>query len=223
MGRANLLGRADPLRGDFDDLLQALERQRQVGAALGSGNGVDLVDDHPADTGQRLAGLGGEQQEQRFRGGDEDVGWVAQHLSAFFRRRVSGPEEGVECRERRAAKTGGGVANSCQGSPEVPVDVVGQRLEGRHVQDPASLLAVGNCLVEETVEDPEKCCQRLSGPGRGVDEGVVAARDCLPSRLLSGGRLGKRGREPGSGGRAETLERIHPTRVRDKWDKTRGG
>ena len=46
-----------PMRcgGSLADLLEPLERERHVGAALGGGQGVDLVDDDPLDAAQRLA------------------------------------------------------------------------------------------------------------------------------------------------------------------------
>ncbi len=47
---------ADPLRRAFGDLLEPFERERQVGAALGGGHRVDLVDDHGLDADERLAG-----------------------------------------------------------------------------------------------------------------------------------------------------------------------
>ena len=54
--------------------VEPLEREREVGAALGAGDGVHLVDDHRLDAAQRLAGRRGEQQEQRLGRGDQDVG-----------------------------------------------------------------------------------------------------------------------------------------------------
>ena len=46
-----------PMRcgGRAGDLLEPLERQGEVGAALGGGEGVDLVDDHGLDADERLA------------------------------------------------------------------------------------------------------------------------------------------------------------------------
>jgi len=38
------------------DLFQSLERERQVRAALGAGDGMDLVDDHPAHALEDLFG-----------------------------------------------------------------------------------------------------------------------------------------------------------------------
>ena len=49
----------DPLRLgaalSADQVVEALEGQGEVGAALGLGDGVDLVDDHRLDAGQDLA------------------------------------------------------------------------------------------------------------------------------------------------------------------------
>jgi hypothetical protein len=44
---------------------------------------VHLVDDHGVHAAQHLAGRRGQQQEQRLRGGDEDVGWVAGEAAAL--------------------------------------------------------------------------------------------------------------------------------------------
>jgi hypothetical protein len=48
-------GKTDPLRRGVGYLLETLQGQRQVGAAFGAGNGMDLVGDDPADTVQDLA------------------------------------------------------------------------------------------------------------------------------------------------------------------------
>ena len=64
---------ADPLRRPLEQRVEPLERQRQVRAALGAGDGVHLVDDHRLDPAQRLARLRGEQQEERLGRRDQDV------------------------------------------------------------------------------------------------------------------------------------------------------
>ena len=66
-------GQTDPLRVFVSERGKALERQRQVRAALRRCHRVHLVDDHPADRAQRLARLGPEDQVQRFRRRDEDL------------------------------------------------------------------------------------------------------------------------------------------------------
>ena len=53
--------------------LQPLQAERQVGAPLGPGDGVDLVDDDVLDGTETLARLAGQEQVQRFGRGDEDV------------------------------------------------------------------------------------------------------------------------------------------------------
>ena len=62
--RAHGGGQPDALRRALEQGVESLERQRQVGSALGARDGVDLVDDDRVDAAQGLAGLGGEQQEE---------------------------------------------------------------------------------------------------------------------------------------------------------------
>ena len=64
---------ADPLRRLVEQRVEPLEREREVGAALGAGDGVDLVDDHGLDPAQRLARLRGQHQEERLGRRDQDV------------------------------------------------------------------------------------------------------------------------------------------------------
>ena len=80
--RADRRRQADPLGGPLEQRVEALERQREVRAALGAGDGVHLVDDHGLDAAQRLAGLRGEHQEQRLGRGDEDVRRSASRATA---------------------------------------------------------------------------------------------------------------------------------------------
>ena len=60
LDRPDRRGQADPLRRPVEQCVEALQRQREVGAALGAGDGVHLVDDHRLDAAQRLARLRGE-------------------------------------------------------------------------------------------------------------------------------------------------------------------
>ena len=85
--------------------VEPLKRQRQVRAPLGPGDRVDLVHDDRLDPAQRLPRLRGEQQEQRFRGGDEDVGRLASRACAALRPRCprSAPPPGCPARAARAA------------------------------------------------------------------------------------------------------------------------
>ena len=62
---------------------EPLERQRQVRAALGRHERVDLVDDDRVDGAQRLARVRREQQVERLRRRDQDVGRLALEAGAF--------------------------------------------------------------------------------------------------------------------------------------------
>ena len=98
---------ADPLhpRGQ---LLEPFERQRQVGAALGRHQRVDLVDDHRVDRAQRFARVRGQQQIERLGRGDQDVGRLALEAGALGRRRVAGADGNRRdvVRRRRAPPRG---------------------------------------------------------------------------------------------------------------------
>ena len=52
-------------------------------AAFGGGEVVNLVHDHGGDAREGVAGGAGEHEVEGFRGGDENVGWVADELAAF--------------------------------------------------------------------------------------------------------------------------------------------
>ena len=83
---------ADPLHGPARLALEPLERERQVGAALGLRDRVDLVDDHPLRVAQELARARGEHQVERLGRRDQDVRRLAEHRRALLLRRVAGPD-----------------------------------------------------------------------------------------------------------------------------------
>ena len=86
-------GEADALRRlARADVVEALQRERQVGAALGLRHRVDLVHDHPLGAAQDLARPRGEHQVERLGRGDEHVGRLAQHLLALALGRVTGAD-----------------------------------------------------------------------------------------------------------------------------------
>ena len=77
--------------------LQALQAEREVGAALRPGDGVDLVHDDVLDAGQDLAGLAGQQQVEALRRGDQDVRRVAGEVAAIGGRGVAGAATRWRC------------------------------------------------------------------------------------------------------------------------------
>ena len=119
-----LLRRALPRRR-VDQVLEPLQGQRQVGAPLGLGDRVDLVDDHRLDRGEDLAGARGEHQVERLGGGDQDVGRRFAHRPALGLAGVAGPQADRDLG-----------ADPPQRRPQVALDVVGERLQRRDVDDP---------------------------------------------------------------------------------------
>jgi hypothetical protein len=64
---AHRRGQPDPSCGSVEQRVEPLQRERQVSTALGAGDGVHLVDDDGLDAAQRLAGLRGQEEEERLR------------------------------------------------------------------------------------------------------------------------------------------------------------
>ena len=150
-------------------------------SALGPGDGVDLVEDDGLDPMQRLARLRGQQEVERLRSRDEDVGRALEHPPALVGRRVARAhadgELGAQPRER---------------APQVPLDVVVERLERGDVEKAQT---VAGRLVEP-IDAGEEGSEGLAGSGRGLDEDVPAACDRRPAELLRAGRLGECTLEP---------------------------
>jgi len=76
-------GQADALHRVFGDDVKAFQGQRQVGAALGGGYRMDLVDDDPADRPEDLVGTAGQQQVERLGRRDQNVWRGAGNVAAF--------------------------------------------------------------------------------------------------------------------------------------------
>ncbi len=172
----------DPLHVAPRLLDQPLQRDRQVRAALGLRDGVDLVQDHGLRALEDRARPGGQHQVERLRRRDQHVRRVLDHVAPLLLRRVAGPDRDVELR-----------ADPAQRRAEVLLDVVGERLQRRDVDEPR--LLVGG-LGDELVEPVEERRQRLARPGRGGDQDVLAGGDRRPRLRLRGGRLSERTAEP---------------------------
>ena len=113
-------------------------RERQVGAALGPGDRVHLVDDHRLHAAQRLPGRRGEQQEQRLGRGDEDVRRAAGEGPPLVGRGVAGAHADADV-GRCHPEPVGRVADAGQRRAQVALDVDGERLERGDVEHPAPL------------------------------------------------------------------------------------
>ena len=78
--------------------VQALQRHREMGAARAARQRVHLVDDDPLHAPEGLPRLGREQQEQRFRRGDQHVRRFAGQLPPLIRGGVARPHRDVDVR-----------------------------------------------------------------------------------------------------------------------------
>ena len=154
---------------------QPLERQRQVRAALGRGDRVDLVDDHRLRR-PRTARCA---RPVSIRYSDSGVvirmsgGWRSIAL-ALALRRVAGPDGdrqlGADPAQRRA---------------EVAVDVVGERLQRRDVDEARSRRSgPARPAAGQPVDRPQERRQRLARAGRRRDQHVLAGRDRRPRLRL---------------------------------------
>jgi len=172
---------SDPLQRPVEKPLQTLEGECEVRSALGPRDGVDLVEDDSLDPMQRLARLRGQQEVERLGSRDEDVGRPLEHPPALVSRRVArahaDSELGAQPRER---------------APQVPLDVVVERLERGDVEQAET--STGRLV--EPIDAGEECSEGLAGSGRRLDEDVPAARDRRPAELLRLRRLGECALEP---------------------------
>jgi hypothetical protein len=180
-----------------DQLVQPLERERQVRAALVARHRVDLIHDHGADVRQPgSARRRGEQDEQRLGRGDEDVRWPLPRLAPLVRGRVA--------RAHRGADHGGGQAGRHRGGGElgerlvqVAPHVVGEGLQRRDVEDMRAIVErPGDGLAEELIDTGEEGGERLAGARRRSEEDVLAGGDQGPGLSLDRGGLRKPRAEP---------------------------
>ncbi len=185
-------GKADALERLGGEPLQPLEAEREVGTALGPGDGVHLVHDHEADGAERLSRAGGQQEEEGLGGRDEDVRRVPEHRRALFRRGVPGANADRELR-----------ANARQGAAEVALDVVVERLERADVEHLDAFAG------RRAVEGPEERGERLPRAGRRLDQRVLSRRDRRPAAFLGRRRRVEGLLEPAADGGAERGEGAH--------------
>ncbi len=129
----------DALGRPVGELLEPLQRQGQVGAPLGAGHGVDLVDDHVLD--RRRASTRAWDVSSRY--SDSGVvirmsgGWRGQ-AAALLRRGVPGAGRHPDRRARSTPEPAGLAGDAGQRGPQVALDVVGQRLERARRRGPGS-------------------------------------------------------------------------------------
>ena len=64
-------------------MFEPFQGEGEVNSAFRAGDGVDFVDDDGGDGAEDGGRLGGEHEVGGFRGGDENVGWVANVGGSF--------------------------------------------------------------------------------------------------------------------------------------------
>ncbi len=205
----------DALRRFLGECLEPLERQRHVCAALGAGEGVDLVDDHPLDAAQRLARLRGEQQVERLGRGDQDVRRPLAERAPLLGRRVAGAHRHLNiARQVVLAAIARRQRDTGERRTKVAVHVVNERLQRRNVEDAqAAQRIVGDRLAHQPIEAPQERGERLARAGGSADQRVLTGRDGRPAQGLGGSRRIERGSEPIARGGRERGERINRRRV----------
>ena len=198
-GSAGAAGRRQPDAAGVAPGLrrEPLERDGQVGPALGRHQGVDLVDDQVLDgLPVRPPGLLAQQQREALGRGDQQVRRVVAELAALVGRGVPGPHADAD----RAGVQLEPAGDPLQRRGEVPLDVVAEAPQGRDVDAAqAGAERPGLVLAEEPVEDRQERGEGLAGPRRRDQQHVLARRDRRPGQLLAGRRaLGERRLEPGA-------------------------
>ncbi len=189
-----------PLVAEVGEALESFEGKGEVGAPLGGRHRVDLVDDHVLHRPQHLAGLRREHEVEGLGGGDEDVGRVADQVAPVGLGRVAGAGGDADVGHRQAPPLGLH-RHPRQGGTQVALDVVGEGLQRRDVEDlqPEFLVGRRRGGGGQPVEGPQEGGERLARPGGGEDEGVRAAADGLPAPLLGLGGGLEGALEPGAG------------------------
>ena len=136
--RAHRRRQADPPGGAVQQLVQPLQGQGEMRAALRPGDGVHLVQDHRLHAAQRLPGGGGEHQEQRLGGGDQDVRRAGGQGAALGGRGVAGADAHPDLRLGQA-EAHRLLPDAGERAAQIALDVHREGLQRRDVQHPAAL------------------------------------------------------------------------------------
>ena len=187
--RAGAASRTSPIRctPPAAQRLQPLERKRQVRPPLGRHQGVDLVNDDRLERSQHVARVRGEQQVQRFGRGDQQIRRLALESGPVRGGRVARANRHRRHGHRHARRRGG-LGDADERRAQIALDVDGERLERRDVEDAAALPFGRRRLKHQPVQAPEKRRQRLARSGGRQNQRRCAAGDGGPAGLLRGCR-----------------------------------
>jgi hypothetical protein len=176
---------ADALRVPLRQVGEPFERQREMRAALGRRQCMNLVDDHGLDRGERLRRPRSEDEIQRLGSGDQDLRRVARLLRTLALRRVARAHRDAR-RPERQFEALGDPCDARERGAQVALDVVHERLQRRDVEYAHAGGRGG--LRSQPVDAGEKRGKCFAA-SRGRDEqGVAPGRDLRPAAFLHRGR-----------------------------------
>ena len=208
-GLDRALGRGQPDAGDGapGQRVQAFEREREVGAALVAGDGVDFVDDRGAGAREHgPSALAGEEDVERLRRRHQDVRRLPAHGLAGRGRGVAGAHHGPYPRARLSG-LGERAIDAFERHLQVLVHVVAERLERGDVEHPGRIgQRRAAARAHQRVDGGEESGQRLARAGGRGDEGVTARGHRLPGLFLARGRGAETRGEPRRHGGVESGE-----------------
>ena len=192
------LGRRQPdaLERSVADLFEPLEREREVGAALGRRDCMDLVDDHGFDAGEGVARRRCEHQVQRLGSRDQQIGRMADERRCGRGRRVARAHADDGLGERHLEALGG-EPDARERRSEVLLDVERERAKRGQIQQTRAAGALGHRRGHEPVDAPQERSERLPTAGGCQDQRVLTGRDRPPPLGLRRRRLREGAGEPG--------------------------
>ncbi len=196
----------DPLRRPACGLGQALEREREMRAALRPDDGVDLVDDHRVDGGEQRPCARREQQEERLGRRDQDVGRPPQHRLPLALGRVAGADRDLREVHGLAAPARH-ARDAAERRAQVPLDVDRERLQGRDVEDTAALRLGRSGREHHAIDRRQEGRQGLARAGRARRRAHSRRARWRPSRGAGPSWAPRRSRRTTRGRPARTAAR----------------
>ena len=130
---------------------------------------------------------------------------MAGEAGAFGGRGIAGADGDGGFVERDAGGAGG-LGDAGEGGAQVALDIDGERLDGRDVEDAAALVARRHGGEHEAVDAPQECGEGFAGTGGGEDEGGLAAGDGGPAEPLRPRGGGEDSVEPRAHRRVKEME-----------------
>ena len=145
---------------------QALERKRQMRAPLVVRDGMDFIDDHRLNGFEDLTAFFCSQQNvERFRRRDQDVGRAVQHGPAVMHQGIAGAHGGANLRKGQPARRCQ-LQDFSEWNHQVLLYVVSQSFQGRNVENLSFISEFAReRLSYQTIDADQESRQRLSRTG----------------------------------------------------------